>query len=63
MKQALRSIVEICQTVTMQNHKDTALIKRVPVILEARQAISLPVAFTIITIVTDVGFALCTRVP
>ena len=58
MKQALG--IETCQTVTMQNYKDSAFLKRVPGdLIEARQAgIIIPVAITIISIVADVGFAL-----
>ena len=36
MKHVLGSIVETCQTVTTQNRSDSALMKRVVVILEAR---------------------------
>ena len=58
MKQALDSIVETCQTVTTQNHRDSALMKREPGdIIEARQ-LAIPVAGLIFFIVADIVFAI-----
>ena len=48
-------IVEICQTITTQNHSDNALIKRD--IIEARQ-LAIPVAGFIFFLVADVIYSI-----
>ena len=56
MNHVLDTIVETCQTVTTQNHKDSALTKRVPgdiQVIEARQD-AIPIAIAIAAIVTGI---------
>ena len=60
MKHALDSTVETCQTVTTQDHGDSALIKRVPGdILEPRQGpLVLPAVALILFLIGDVVIGL-----
>ena len=60
MKHVLGSIVATCQTVTTQNHGDSAIMKRVLddiIIIEARQA-TIPVVGFILFVVADVIFTI-----
>ena len=58
MKQALETIAETCQTVTSQNHKDSAFMRRVPGdIIDPRQVTDLiPIAGIILIVLADVVF-------
>ena len=56
MEKGLGNIVET----SAQNHKDSALIKRVPgEVIEARQVeVIIPVAYTVLTMIADIGLSL-----
>ena len=59
MEHFLDTIVETCQTVSTQNHSDSALSKRVPGdIIEARQAELVPAVLTIIGIVAAITLSI-----
>ena len=58
MKHVLGSIVDTCQTVTTQNHKDCALMKRVPGnVIEARQWV-IPVIVVVTVLVNGIMLGL-----